>query len=135
MKRMLIVSFFCFSFSVISLMANDSFSFVYKTNKTTKSEPIHLKGTLSTKGLERRSGGDPISALLERNSIQVIFHKRVGVLSVTIADDSGSVILENRIDSSMEQVVIPLFGLSSGKYTITFSNDGGAMYGDFEIND
>ena len=63
-----------------------------------------------------------------------LFHKDVGNLLVTLTNDTGDTVYEVTVNTSVQQqALIPLSGLPSGIYTITFSNNFGSMYGDFEI--
>ncbi len=60
--------------------------------------------------------------------------KDVGNLLVTLTNGVGETVYEATVNTSVQQqAFIPLSGLSSGIYTITFTNGWGAMYGDFEI--
>lgn len=94
--------------------------------------PIILEGELDTGSI--RSSGDAIMAEVQGNVIMALFHKDVGNLLVTLTNGVGDTVYEATVNTSIqEQAFIPLSGLPSGIYTITFSNERGAMCGDFEI--
>ena len=96
-------------------------------------ESIDLKGDLDP-GPGLRSGGDAVTAEVQGNVIMALFHKDVGNLLVTLTNGMGETVYEATVNTSVQpQAFIPLSGLSSGIYTITFTNGWGAMYGDFEI--
>ncbi|WP_352423176.1 DUF3244 domain-containing protein [Proteiniphilum sp.] len=63
-----------------------------------------------------------------------MFFQNVGNLEVMLTNSMGDTVYEATVNTSVQQqVFIPLSGLSSGIYTITFSNNFGSMYGGFEI--
>ncbi|MEA5062107.1 MAG: DUF3244 domain-containing protein [Proteiniphilum sp.] len=108
--------------------------FAYPDSKEIlETEPVDLKGKLDP-GPGIRSGGDVITAEVQDNVIMALFHKDVGNLLVTLTNGTGETVYEATVDTSVQQqAFIPLSGLPSGIYTITFSNNFGSMYGDFEI--
>lgn len=106
---------------------------LHDSKEILESEPIFFEGDLDP-GPGLRSGGIVVTAEVQGNVILALFHKDVGNLLVTISDDSGNTVYEATINTSVQQqVFIPFSGLSSGIYTITFSNNFGSMYGDFQI--
>ena len=106
---------------------------LHDSKEILESEPIFFEGDLYL-GPGLRSGGKVVMAEVQGNVILALFHKDVGNLLVTISDDSGNTVYEATINTSVQQqVFIPFSGLSSGIYTITFSNNFGSMYGDFQI--
>ncbi len=108
--------------------------FAYPDSKEIlETEPVDLKGELDP-GPGLRSGGDVITAEVQGSVIMALFHKDVGNLLVTLTDGVGETVYEATVNTSVQpQAFIPLSGLPSGIYTITFSNSFGSMYGDFEI--
>ncbi len=108
--------------------------FAYPDSKEIlETEPVDLKGDLDP-GPGIRSGGDVITAEVQDNVIMALFHKDVGNLLVTLTNGMGDTVYEATVNTSVQQqAFIPLSGLPSGIYTITFSNNSGSMYGDFEI--
>lgn len=108
--------------------------FTYPDSKEIlETEPVDLKGDLDP-GPGIRSGGDVITAEVQGNVFMALFHKDVGNLLVTLTNGMGDTVYETTVNTSVQQqVFIPLSGLPSGIYTITFSNSFGSMYGDFEI--
>lgn len=98
----------------------------------TETDPIDLTGEFKTGGL--RSGGDAITAEVQGSTIVATFHKDLGNVFVTLTDIMGDQVYVAVVNTSIQsQAFVPLSGLPSGIYTITFSNDLGAMYGNFEI--
>ncbi|OJV79302.1 MAG: hypothetical protein BGO34_02415 [Bacteroidia bacterium 44-10] len=108
--------------------------FAYPDSKEIlETEPVDLKGDLDP-GPGIRSGGDVVTAEVQGNVIMALFHKDVGNLLVTLTNGMGDTVYEVTVNTSVQQqAFIPLSGLPSGIYTITFSNNSGSMYGDFEI--
>lgn len=97
-----------------------------------KTDPIDLRGEFRTGGL--RSGGDAVIAEVQGNVIMAMFLQDVGNLEVTLTNSMGDTVYEATVNTSVQQqVFIPLSGISSGLYTITFGNNLGSMYGNFEI--
>ena len=106
-------------------------TFVSSQN-TGDSNPIILEGDLKTGSL--RSCSDAVSAEVQGNIIMILFHKDVGNLLITLTNDMGNTVYDATVNTSVQQqAFIPLSGLPSGIYTITFSNGSGALWGDFEI--
>lgn len=98
-----------------------------------ETEPIDLKGELDP-GPGLRSGGDVVSAEVRGNVVMVLFHKDAGNLLITLTNGMGDTVYDATVNTSVQQqVFVPLSGLLSGIYTITFSNGSGALWGDFEI--
>lgn len=122
---MLTICFILFFAQSATIVSNS------EINGITESDPINLRGSLRTGDL--RSGGDVISAEIQSGVIIALFHKDVGSLLVTITDGVSNTIYEATINTSVQQqVLIPLSGLPSGIYTITFYNERGEMWGKFD---
>lgn len=100
----------------------------------TETDPIDLKGELDP-GSGLRSGGDVITAEVQGSSaIMATFHRNLGNVLVTLTNGQGDTVYVVTVNTSVQQqAFIPLSGLLPGIYTITFSNEHGALYGDFEI--
>lgn len=93
---------------------------------------ISLMGKLKTGG-GLRSGTDPIVAELQNSMLLISFQKDVGTLHVTITGTQGRV-YAIAVDTATQSVLdISLAGLPAGSYTVTFSNERGTMWGEFEI--
>lgn len=100
--------------------------------KLEETPEIVLQGRFNTDGL--RSGGDVITAEIQNGIIMGLFHKDVGNLLITITDGVCKTVYEVTVNTSVQQqVLIPLRGLPSGEYTITFNNESGKMWGDFNL--
>lgn len=96
-----------------------------------KSEKIDLKGKMESIGIHRVT--ETLTAFLQDDSVNVYFHRNVGVVAITIKDQSGTVVHSSIANSQDGQVMIPLTNLLIGSYTITFDNGNGIMWGEFEI--
>lgn len=96
-----------------------------------KKSKIVLMGEFRSDGF--RSGSDAITVDLNDDAIAVTFHKDLGELLITITDESGISVYETTVSTSLQQQAFIPLGLSSGTYTITFSNGRGEMWGEFEV--
>lgn len=96
------------------------------------SNKINLEGEFRTGSV--RSAADPIIAFLEGTSqIAVHFNTNIGNVAISITDQSGNVVYSDTVNSQVGSVSIPLSQLTSGNYTIHFTNNHGNMWGDFLI--
>ena len=93
---------------------------------------IDLEGDLDNKG-GLRSGTDPIVAELQGNVLLVLFQKDVGTLQVTVTGPQGVVYATSVNTQTPNSLSIPLMGQPAGNYTITFANQEGMMWGEFEL--
>ena len=100
-------------------------------SKETKTNDIILRGHLIPNGSIRRHGNKPIVAQLNGTTVFVTFLIDVDVLNVTITGVQG-VIYSSKVDTSFPSTLtIPLADFPEGNYTIEFTNQYGAMEGDF----
>jgi len=98
-----------------------------------ETDPIDLIGDLDP-GPRLRSISDLVTCELQGNIIISMFHMNVGNLLVAITNNTGDAVYNTMVNTSIQnQLFIPLLGLPSGIYTITFSNESGQLSGDFEI--
>lgn len=96
------------------------------------SSGIALEGEFKTGGI--RSGGDTVTAEVQGSVIIATFHRNLGNVLVTLTNVTGDMVYETTVNTSVQQqAFIPLSGLSPGIYTITFSNDLGEMWGEFDL--
>lgn len=124
--------FLCMGWVFFPVLANTGIASDINNVGTSKKHPINLVGAFQTGGL--RSGGDAITAELQDNTISVTFHKQLGDVLITITDSGDNPVYSETVNSSaQQQTFVPLTELSAGAYTITFSNEKGMMYGDFEL--
>lgn len=92
---------------------------------------IDLEGMIIPEGI--RSGGVPISAEKQDTVISATFHAQLGEVLITLTDVTDNQVYSVAINTSVHrQIIIPISGLPSGVYIITFSNERGMMYGYFE---
>ena len=118
-----------------------SLPFMYATSHKAASNEIQdkttskivLEGKLQSKGSGFRSGGDPIIAELQESTLFLLFQRNVDVLQVTITGIHGNVHTTFVNTATQTTLNIPLAGLPTGNYTISFSNERGMMWGEFEI--
>lgn len=132
MKKQVVTWMLCAGCVLFPAVANTGNTPNPEVREITERDTIDLIGELKTGQL--RSGGDALNAKIDGNTILVTFNRNVGNVSVCIKNNSGNTVYSTTINSSMGQAVIPLSGLPSGTYTITFSNGSGVMWGEFGIN-
>ena len=101
-------------------------------NTTESSNKTRLEGKLEKSG-GFRSGIDPVVAEQHNSLLYILFQKDVGVLQVTLDGPQGVVYTMWVDTSAPSTITIPLESLSSGSYILTFNNEQGVMYGEFEI--
>ncbi|WP_352422472.1 DUF3244 domain-containing protein [Proteiniphilum sp.] len=117
---------------LLTLLSCMSMLSAITVQNTEDSNPITLEGDLQTGSI--RKGGNDVTAEVQGNVIVVQFHTNVGNLLVTLTNSMSDTVFEMTVNTSEQsQAFIPLSGLSCGMYTITFSNNFGSLYGDFEI--
>lgn len=103
----------------------------YEGKIAAKTVQIDINGDFDS-GQGLRSGGDIITAELQGGVIMALFHRNIGIIQVTLTNDGGDTVYEVIINTSIQQqLFIPISGLPSDVYTISFNNNLGAMYGDF----
>ncbi len=132
MKKQILLLVFCAGWIWFPVVAGTEITPVADGQAITETNKIDLEGKFETGGF--RSGGDAVTAEIQGNVIVAMFHKDVGNLLVTLTNDAGDTVYAVTVNTSEQlQAFVPLSGLPSGIYTITFSNNSGSMYGDFEI--
>lgn len=105
-----------------------------ETNTTQQTSKLDLQGELRSKESGFRSGTDPIVAELQNAMLLIRFQKDVGVLRVTITGPQGNNVYTTFVNTATQTTLdIPLTGLPTGSYTITFSNERGMKWGEFEV--
>ncbi len=131
-KRQVLLCVFCAGWLWFPVAADMGIMPVTDGKTITETNKIDLRGKFETGGL--RSGGDVVTAEIQGDFILATFYKNLGNVRVTLTESTGEQIYETVVNTSAHlQSFIPLLGLSSGVYTITFSNEKGMMYGDLEI--
>ena len=99
-------------------------------NVPTGYEVIVLQGTLMY-------GVSPnvIVAGSNRNSVYLHFNQRFGNVNVRIYNDSGNLVYNSIVDTSVQQtVIISIIGNSNGTYAVELDNAFGEAEGYFEPN-
>lgn len=101
-----------------------------ETNAKRSTTQIVLKGEIREGGF--RSGTDPIIVEQQGQILYIKFQKDVGILFVTITGAHGIVYSAQVNTSTSILLSIPLENISSGNYTISFNNENGMIWGEFE---
>lgn len=90
-------------------------------------EKIRLKGRLDV-----NAGPDDIEAGATETAVYLYFNQSFGNVSITIYNDSGLLVYNSVVDTSMQQyVVIPILSTAPGTYTVVLDNANGYAEGDF----
>ena len=99
-------------------------------NVPTEYEQIHLQGTLML-----GTGPNAIVAGANDNSVYLHFNQSFGNVHVLIYNAMGNLIYSNIVDTSVQQtLIIPVFGVVHGTYSVVLNNANGYAEGDFERN-
>ena len=76
----------------------------------------------------------PVTADVVGSELIVDFSTTVGTAYVSVVDANGNVVYLTTVDTfSTPEVVIPLDGLSSGKYSVKISYGSTKLIGDFKL--
>ena len=76
----------------------------------------------------------PVTADVVGDELIVDFSSNVGTAYVSVVDQSGNVVSQTVVDTfSSSEVVIPVDGLSSGKYSLKISYGTTKLTGDFQL--
>lgn len=94
-----------------------------------------LSTTTSTKTYSSRTKFFiPVTADVVGTELIVDFTTSVGTAYVSVVDANGSVVYQTVVDTySTPEVVIPIDGLSSGKYSLKISYSSTNLTGDFQL--
>lgn len=76
----------------------------------------------------------PLSVDLNDTDINICFTSPVGLATITITDETGSVVCQQSMDTDTDSVmIIPVGGFDSGNYTITIQYDTTSLAGYFVL--
>ena len=76
----------------------------------------------------------PVTATVVGTELIVDFTTTVGTAYVSVVDQSGNVVYSTVVDTfSTSEVLIPVDGLSSGKYSLKISYGTTRLTGDFQL--
>ena len=76
----------------------------------------------------------PVTADVVGTELIVDFTSTVGTAYVSVVDHSGNVVYQTVVDTfSTSEVIIPVDGLSSGKYSLKISYGTTKLTGDFQL--
>lgn len=92
-----------------------------------QSDEIDLRGRIEPGEIRRI--GPAVSAFLETTVIRSQFHFDVGTLQISIANATGTIIYNQTVSSSIGEFLIPISGVTSGSYSITFTSTSGEVTG------
>lgn len=82
--------------------------------------------------LDLNAGPDDIEAGATQNNVYLYFNQSFGNVSITIYNDSGLLVYNSVVDTSMQQyVVIPILSTAPGTYTVVLDTANGYAEGDF----
>lgn len=100
-----------------------------------QSEPVEidLKGKLGVAGSKSLDEPIPIDACTNGQSIFINFLTALGDVTISIYHTEGDLVYQSKEQvNSVESLLICITDLSSGSYTLVFTNDsGGYVYGTF----
>ena len=103
---------------------------IMKDNVPTGYEVIELRGDLMM-GI----GPNAINAGANRNSVYLHFNQSFGNVNVRIYNDSGNLVYNSIVDTSVQQtLIIPIMGNNNGTYSVVLDNAFGEAEGYFEPN-
>lgn len=103
--------------------------------------PNVLSPTMSTYSLStsslitsRQSTYYPVSADIIGSDLIVDFSSSVGTAYLSVVDKSGNVVYQTVVDTfSTSEVIIPVDGLSTGKYSLKISYGSTKLAGSFQL--
>ena len=101
-----------------------------------QSEPpteIDLKGKIGVAGAKSLDDTIPIDASTDGQSIFINFLTALGDVTISIYNVNGDLVYQsNEQITSVQQLLVSIANLSSGSYTLVFTNAGGGyVYGTF----
>lgn len=77
-------------------------------------------------------GPNSVEAYYGNNCVTIYFHQNFGYVNITLLNETGSVVYNNTVNTAVQQTFyIPLFGTSSGNYTLVLDNANGYAEGEF----
>ena len=89
---------------------------------------------LSTSSLSTKTTFIPVNAEVIGNELIVDFTTAVGTAYVSVVDLSGNVVYQTVVDTfSTQELVIPVDGLSTGKYILRISYGTTKLSGSFQL--
>ena len=99
----------------------------WDARRSTFTDNDYLNGDLAYS-----AGPESIEASYSENSVQVCFHQSFGNVNITLTCDTGSVVYNNTVNTSVQRSIhIPLPCTPSGRYTLMINNANGYAEGDF----
>lgn len=107
-----------------------------KDDPTIQPNVVTMNSMTKTKSLSTTSASSyiPVTADLVGSDLIVDFGSSVGTAYVSVVDQSGNVVYSTVVDTyTTSEVVIPVDGLSSGKYSLKISYGTTRLTGDFQL--
>ncbi|MDO5665403.1 MAG: DUF3244 domain-containing protein [Bacteroidia bacterium] len=113
-------------------IATNNTTDILSVNEQNSSNKIKMQGNIKTRG-GFRSGTDPIVVEQQGTTLSILFQKDVAILLISIIGLQGEVYVATVDTSTQSTLIVPLAGLPTGNYTITFNNERGMIWGEFMI--
>lgn len=131
MKQPIILFFFVGIFLLPTTLGASCYVHQHTWPMSDASKTIDLNGKFKIGDL--RSGTDPIVIQQIGRTLFINFQSDIRIVNVTIQGPQGVVYASSVDTSNPFTLTVPLDGCSSGNYTISFTNEYGAMQGSFTL--
>ena len=106
---------------------------IRKDDQNPGTTPNNVQSKLKTFSLSSNSF-IPVTADIIGTDLIVDFTTSVGTAFVSIVDQNGNVVSQSTVDTfSTQEVIIPVDGLSSGKYSVKIVYGSTNLIGDFKL--
>ena len=106
---------------------------IRKDDQNPGTTPNNVQSKLKTFSLSSNSF-IPVTADIIGTDLIVDFTTSVGTAFVSIVDQNGNVVYQTSVDTtSALEVIIPVDGLSTGKYSVKIAYGSTKLIGDFQL--
>jgi hypothetical protein len=103
-------------------------------NGDTSPNIVSSMSTLSTTGTKSSKTVIPVTADIVGTDLIVDFTSTVGTAYVSVVDQNGNAVYQTTVDTfSDPELVIPVDGLSSGKYSLKIAYGSTNLIGNFQL--
>jgi len=128
-----LLAFFVVLLSVFSNQVVFADIIIRKDDPAPGSAPNTIMSTARTLSL-RSSSFISVAADVVGTDLIVDFGTSVGTALVSVVDQNGNVVYQTSVDTfSTSEVIIPVDGLSTGKYSVKISYGSTKLIGDFNL--
>ena len=129
---------FCMAFGMFFVSITHSLAANEASRDNSQTIPLQGRyqspGKLSSDIVSMAANIAPITAERQGNMLFAHFHTDVGAVQVTITNEWGGIVFIEMVNTDMQPTfTIPLMGLPSGSYIITFSGENVELHGKFQI--